>query len=88
MKMIPVRWSIQRKEFTFILEALGESNQKDSESYIIASALDIIDIAIKSKGVLYKGTPTVSSKCKCSVSFLLIFPSENDINNFLGYFYN
>ena len=83
MMMIPISWSFRRKDFLPIIEAKGESPAKESEFFMIQKAVEIIEKASEFKGVPYQGTPGTSNNFYLTVSFSLIFPSDQELSNFM-----
>jgi len=83
--MIPIKWSFQRKSILPIIEAIGKSEVKYSEPFLIQNAIEIIEKAEKYKGKPYPNNPHLPSNSPLSISLSIIFPSETDINNYMEF---
>lgn len=81
--MIPTRWVFKRTSSLPILTVFGESNIKGIESEMIYIALKVLKKAEEFRARPYDEFIPVSSNFPLLISFSVIFPSENDLNEFV-----
>lgn len=85
MMIVPVNWSFQRKSILPIIEAIGKSKVKDSEPILIQNAIEIIKKAEEFNGKPYPCKPNYSTTNSISISLSIIFPTEEDIKNYMEF---
>ena len=81
--MIPTRWGFKRTSALPILTVFGEGNAKEIELPMLFIALKILKKSERFKGMPYEKYIPVDSIFPLAISFSIIFPSENELNNFL-----
>lgn len=81
--VVPTRWGFKRTSMLPILTVFGESNIKGIDSEMIHISLKILKKTEKFKGRPYEEFVPVDSNFPLLISFSVIFPSENDLNEFL-----
>ena len=82
MGTLPIRWAFKRKSIMPIVDVIGECDILEGEDVIVLRALDFIEKAGEFKGVPYQISP-IKSNYPLSISFGLLFPSEEKIVSFL-----
>ena len=83
MMITPINWQLWREGSMPIIEAKCESPVKETEFVIIQSAVQMIDLASKFKGVPYQFYSCKPSTFQLTVGFALIFPSSEYLTNFI-----
>ncbi len=83
MMIIPINWQLRQEGSMPIIEAKCESPVKETEFVIIQSAVQMIDLASKFKGVPYQLYSCKPSNFQLTIGFALIFPSNQDITSFI-----
>ena len=81
--MICNEWTIERRSILPKITATGTSDKKEAEPYLITEAVDLISKAAKFKGVAIGEEPTQFTKVAIVVQITLIFPNENQLNQFM-----
>ena len=82
--IVPTRWGFKRTSMLPILTVFGESNIEGIDSEMIHISLKILKKTEKFKGRPYEKFIPVDSNFPLLISFSVIFPSENELNEFIG----
>lgn len=86
MNAIPIVFFFRRTSMSPLLEGIGECSDKNAEPVMLGKALEFIKMAEKFKGLPYLDfVPNYNSKTALCVSFALIFPSEEKLQNFVQF---
>ena len=86
MNAIPIVFFFRRMSMLPLLEGIGECSDKNAESVILGKVLHFIKMAEKFEGHPYSDfSPNYNSQKALCVSFALIFPSDEKLQNFVQF---
>ena len=79
-----IRWMFRRSGSLPILNAVGGCNEKDKEAEIIliGTAVEYIDKAGDFNGIPHAISPNFANIANMEIAFSIMFPTENDIQEF------
>ncbi len=84
MFIVPFYWNIRRKGILPIIEATGTTPAKDREFVLLQNAVEIIEKASEFRGIPIQDTYHPANSSLVTVSFSLIFPSDKELDSFIG----
>lgn len=82
MDMIPVTWAFKRIPYLQVLEVRGETTNSKGWDILLKCGLEFIELSEKFNARLLPEEPTEKSKSAVAIYFSLVFPTDEDINNF------
>lgn len=80
-----IEWKLTRRGMLPIINIVGGCNETDeeTESLLIQSAVKYVDKAGDFNGIPHAISPYFSNSANMEVSFSIMFPTENDILEFI-----